>query len=90
MKTGLIAAAIFTSLTAGQSAQMATSQPQMGEHVIGSRQFSMQDRYPVASVNEVFKKNILLNLAYLDGSVTKKSDVQWDKKIGRASCRERV
>ncbi|MCR4306177.1 MAG: VanW family protein, partial [Candidatus Daviesbacteria bacterium] len=29
--------------------------------------------------NDVFKKNILLNLAYLEGRVTKASDIKWEK-----------
>lgn len=47
--------------------------------VLGERQFSLSDRYHVASVNEVMKKNILLNFAYLSGAVKSKSDVSWDK-----------
>src|SRR5688572_21049523 len=47
--------------------------------VLGVRQFSLNTRYAVKSVNEVMKKNILLNLAYLNGSVSKKTDIDWDK-----------
>lgn len=39
----------------------------------------MGDRYSVESVNEVFKDNILLNLAYMDGKVTKKENIDWDE-----------
>jgi hypothetical protein len=48
------------------------------EVVLGSREFSLGDRYHVPSVNEVMKKNILLNLAYLDGTVTKNQDINWN------------
>lgn len=51
------------------------------EDVLATRAFSLSNRYGVQSVNEVFKKNILLNLAYLDGSVTKKSEIDWDKVL---------
>ncbi|HSW89325.1 MAG TPA: VanW family protein [Patescibacteria group bacterium] len=47
------------------------------QKILGSREFSLNDRYKVASVNEVFKKNILLNMAYLRGSVTQKKDIDW-------------
>lgn len=49
------------------------------DKVIGEKQFSLEDRYAVKSVNEIMKKNILLNLAYLNGTVTKKSDIDWIK-----------
>ncbi len=49
------------------------------EKIIGQKQFSLENRYPVKSVNEVMKKNILLNLAYLNGTVAKKADIDWDK-----------
>ena len=45
--------------------------------VIASRQFSMEYRYHAKSVSDIFKDNILLNLAYLNGTVTKASDINW-------------
>lgn len=39
----------------------------------------LSDRYPVESVNEVFKKNILLTMAYLSGTVKSARDVDWKK-----------
>lgn len=49
--------------------------------VVAEHQFSLDNRYHVPSVNEVFKKNILLNLAYLAGQVTKKQDINWDNVL---------
>lgn len=43
------------------------------------REMSMNNRYPVASVSEIFKDNILLNIAYLDRRVTSASDIDWNK-----------
>ncbi|HKB88866.1 MAG TPA: VanW family protein [Patescibacteria group bacterium] len=40
---------------------------------------SMEDRYNVASVNQVFKDNILLSMRYLEGSVKSKADVNWSE-----------
>jgi len=62
---------------ASPSAMIKNQGPQV--KVLGEKQYSMENRYPVKSVNEVMKKNILLNLAYLNGSVTKKSDIDWNK-----------
>lgn len=49
------------------------------ESILASREFSLEKRYAVESVNDVMKKNILLNLAYLEGTVTSKQDLDWDK-----------
>ena len=44
---------------------------------LASRSYSMEDRYNVPSVNQVFKDNILLTLKYMDGSVKAKTEVNW-------------
>lgn len=44
---------------------------------LASRSYSMENRYNVPSVNQVFKDNILLTLKYLDGSVKAKGDISW-------------
>lgn len=45
--------------------------------VLASREISMGYRYPSSSVSEIFKDNILLNIAYLDGRVTSQKDINW-------------
>jgi hypothetical protein len=50
--------------------------------VLASKAFSLDNRYAVKSVNEVMKKNILLNVAYLEGTVKAKQDVNWDQLEG--------
>lgn len=47
--------------------------------VLASHSMPLNDRYPIESVNTVFKDNILLNLAYLSSDVTSKSDIDWTK-----------
>ncbi len=47
------------------------------EQLIAQKEMSLDNRQPDRFVNDVFKKNILLNLAYLDGRVTKASDIKW-------------
>lgn len=43
------------------------------EHVLAERTFSLENRYAVKSVSDVFKDNILLTLAYTRGAVTEKT-----------------
>src|SRR5260221_12145575 len=76
MITNILTAILLLLSSGKQAANLASSVPQ--EVILGQRQFSLGDRYHVPSVNEVMKKNILLNLAYLEGTVTKKSDINWD------------
>ncbi|MBI2338301.1 VanW family protein [Candidatus Daviesbacteria bacterium] len=40
---------------------------------------TLSNRYPDNFVNEVFKNNILLNLAYFSDRVTKASDIKWNE-----------
>lgn len=46
---------------------------------LASEQISLEERYEEESVNNVFKDNILLNVAYLSGKITKKEDIDWDE-----------
>ena len=52
------------------------------ETILAQKAFSMEYRYPVPSVSNVFKDNILLNIAYLDGRVKSAKDINWDE-IGK-------
>lgn len=47
--------------------------------VISEKEFSLDNRYPIPSVNEVFKKNILLNLAYMKEQVDSAKDIKWEE-----------
>ena len=47
--------------------------------VLASHSFSLENRYGDSFVNDVFKDNIVLTLAYLNGSVKDKTDISWDK-----------
>lgn len=49
------------------------------DRVIASHEISLEKRYEVKSVSDVFKDNILLNLAYLDGKVKDGKDINWDE-----------
>lgn len=78
MITNLIAT-ILTSLLLGVNLNSLPTKPQEEKIILSERQFSLENRYAVKSVNEVMKKNILLNMAYLQGTVSKKSDINWDE-----------
>lgn len=67
---------IFASLIVGTTPLSPTSVSIPSE--LSSRQISLSNRHAVTSVNEVMKKNILLNVAYLNKSVEKKQDISWD------------
>lgn len=57
--------------------QMAT--PLIPQNVLASHEFSLNNRYPVQVVSDIFKDNILLNIAYMGGKVSKKEDIKWDE-----------
>ncbi len=46
-------------------------------NTLASKSISLEKRYNDKFVNGVFKDNILLNLNYLAGKVTKKEDINW-------------
>lgn len=47
--------------------------------VLASHSFSMEDRYNNKFVNDVFKDNILLTMAYMNKTVTSKTNLDWAK-----------
>ena len=47
--------------------------------VLASHSFSLENRYGNSFVNDVFKDNILLTLAYMGDFVKDKADISWDK-----------
>jgi hypothetical protein len=55
------------------------AQNMSSSNVISNKEISMEYRYPVPSVSQVFKDNILLNLAYLDGKVKNAGEIKWDE-----------
>ena len=68
-----ISAAAVISLTTQFISPLST------ENVLSTREISLENRYPVKSVSDVFRDNILLNLSYMDGKVSGKKDIKWDE-----------
>jgi len=52
--------------------------PLYSEQVLSSHEISLENRYELKEVSDVFKDNILLNLAYMRGTVSSK-DFKWDE-----------
>ncbi|OGE27472.1 hypothetical protein A3D02_03680 [Candidatus Daviesbacteria bacterium RIFCSPHIGHO2_02_FULL_39_41] len=53
--------------------------PRSYEVMLSSHEISLENRYPVKSVSDVFKDNILLNLSYMEGKVSSKAQINWDE-----------
>src|SRR3989337_3976619 len=53
--------------------------PFQGDYLLAQREMSLDNRYPNSFVNDVFKKNILLNLAYASGKVSSVKDIVWEE-----------
>ena len=49
------------------------------EKVLSQKEISLDKRYNVSSVNDVFKDNILLNIAYLKGVVKDPAKIDWEE-----------
>lgn len=47
--------------------------------ILSSHEISLDKRYSVESVNAVFRDNILLNIAYLKGTVKNPSNIDWEE-----------
>lgn len=73
-----IVATIFTTIILGMNTN-GLILPEKKAVILAEKEFSLENRYAVKSVNDIMKKNILLNLAYLNGTVTKKADIDWNQ-----------
>ncbi|MBU1000279.1 hypothetical protein KKE78_02710, partial [Patescibacteria group bacterium] len=47
--------------------------------LLAQKEMSLSNRYGDKFVNNVFKDNILLNLAYLSNKVSSSKDIKWDE-----------
>lgn len=59
------------------SAQLVT--PAIPAQVLASQEISLENRYPVKSVSDVMRDNILLNLSYMDGKIKSRNEINWDE-----------
>ncbi len=73
----IIPFSILSIFGIGGNQNLAT--PFSGEHIIAQKELSLDDRHPDKFVNDVFKNNILLNLAYLSDNVSSSKDIKWDE-----------
>lgn len=63
----------------GSDANQNFINPSQSGFLLAQKEISLENRYDNQFVNDVFKNNILLNLAYMKGVVTKASDIKWDQ-----------
>lgn len=66
-------------LNFGASGNQVLLNPSSGEHLMAQEEMSLETRYENKFVNNVFKDNILLNIAYLGGKVSSPKDIKWDE-----------
>ncbi|OGE27411.1 hypothetical protein A2867_02500 [Candidatus Daviesbacteria bacterium RIFCSPHIGHO2_01_FULL_40_11] len=78
LQTLIILPLTFGSFLGADSTQHFVS-PLRGEYLLAHREMSLDNRYENKFVNDVFKNNILLNLAHMNGRVSKASDIKWDE-----------
>lgn len=50
---------------------------EISAQTIALRSFSLENRYPEKTINDVFKDNILLTLNYMNGRVKNRSEIEW-------------
>lgn len=74
----LLSLFVFLSLSLRHPA-LVSSLP-IRQHVLSERAFSLEDRYDNKAVNDVFKDNILLTLAYTRGAVHEKTTMDEVRK----------
>ncbi len=48
------------------------------DQFVVAKEISLENRYDNKFVNDVFKDNILLNIAYMSGKISNKSDINWN------------
>lgn len=68
----------FNSLLGFDGSQLFLN-PTPKDQILAYREMSLENRQADRFVNDVFKKNILLNIAYLEGRVSKASDIKWEE-----------
>lgn len=69
---------IFVGLSLLSNLLLATPSAKPNETILGSREFSLEKRYDNKYVSDIFKDNILLNIAYLRG-IIKDSSINWNE-----------
>lgn len=72
---------LSTTVTALSILALSQGQPALpaSDHLLATHQMSLENRYEDKWVNNIFKENILLNLAYLRGDMADKSKINWDE-----------
>ena len=68
---------LFNKIPTVQDAAQFVAIPKTAQF-LSSHKISLDDRWDTPAVNDVFRDNILLNLAYFDGKVSSKGQIDWN------------
>lgn len=63
----------------GENLAAVVSKTQIEQRLLARQTLSLKNRHTNQQINEVFAKNILLNLAYISGEVKNKEKLDWQK-----------
>lgn len=74
LSIGAMQAQAFSSIEPGFAMVRTVENKQL----LAQRSMPLTDRYPIPSVNTVFRNNILLTLGYMSGAVKNPSQINWD------------
>jgi hypothetical protein len=74
-----IGAAQVQAFSAVLSASTVTIETKVERTLLGQQTMDLTNRYGNSFVSEVFRDNILLNLAYMSGKVQNASQINWDE-----------
>src|SRR6266498_4435542 len=66
------------AVTAMLSGSTAVKETSVSRDLLAKQEMSLSKRYANPTVNDVFKDNILLTLAYLSGKVQNSHQISWD------------
>ena len=84
IQTALVSALLVSNVAFSQAEFPTTASAQLkseagyAQNELSSRSMSLNMRFGYELPENAYKDNILLNLAYIDGSVKNKSDINWD------------
>lgn len=84
IQTALVSALLVSNVAFSQAEFPTTASAQLkseasySQNVLSTRSMSLNMRFGYELPENAYKDNILLNLAYIHGSVKNKSDINWD------------
>lgn len=72
---------INNAQVSGENLVAAVSETRVEQRLLSKQALSLKNRHSNKQINEIFSKNILLNLAYLSGEVSNKNNLNWQNVL---------